>query len=165
MRTLVDNLIHQIIDIQEKKNWVGTNFNERLDLITEDEAFIRPIADLHSVAEIISHLTVWRKETALKIMTGKGSITDDCEENWLPNNKLREFGWDRIKTDYRSSLSKLIELLRTKEDGFLKEKYYDPDFKGYYEYDFVIYGMLHHDIYHLGQIGIIIKFLKRRDWI
>jgi len=25
---------------------------------------------------------------------------------------------------------------------------------------FVIYGMLHHDIYHLDQLGIIIKLLK-----
>jgi hypothetical protein len=116
---------------------------------------------MHSVAEIIFHLTVWRKDAVLKIRTGKGSITDDSEQNWLPNDKLREIGWDKIKSDYRSSLSELIELLRAREDGFLKEKYYDPDFKGYYEYEFVVHGMLHHDIYHLGQLGIVIKFLKR----
>ncbi|WP_257670331.1 hypothetical protein [Parapedobacter tibetensis] len=28
------------------------------------------------------------------------------------------------------------------------------------EYRFVIHGMFHHDIYHLGQLGIIIKLLK-----
>jgi hypothetical protein len=161
MRILIDNIISQLIDLQEQKNWVGTNFNERLILISEEEAFIRPQALMHSVAEIISHLTVWRKDAVLKIRTGKGSITDDSEQNWLPNDKLKEIGWDKIKSDYRSSLSELIELLRAREDGFLKEKYYDPDFKGYYEYEFVVHGMLHHDIYHLGQLGIVIKFLKR----
>jgi hypothetical protein len=53
-------------------------------------------------------------------------------------------------------------LLRTKVDDFLLEKYYDTDFKGYYPYKFVVHGMLHHDVYHLGQLGLIIKFLKRR---
>ncbi len=140
---------------------MGANFDKKLNSVSEDEAFIRPILNLHSVAEVISHLTVWRKETILKIKTGKGSITDDCDENWLTNDRLREIGWNKIKTEYSNSLSDLMELLQTKEDGFLKEKYYDTDFKGYYEYKFVIYGMLHHDIYHLGQLGIIIKFLTR----
>lgn len=161
MRILIDHIINELRDIQEQKNWMGTNFNEKLNLINEDEAFIRPIPHLHSVAEIISHLTVWRKDAILKITTAKGSMTDDCEENWLPNNKLKQTGWNKIISDHRQSLSELTELLQTKEDDFLYEKYYDTDFKSNYEYKFVIFGMLHHDIYHLGQLGIIIKFLKQ----
>lgn len=163
MKILVENIINQLKEVQEEKNWIGTNFNKKLNLINEDDAFIRPILDLHSAAEIISHLTVWRKEAILKIKTGKGSITDDCEENWLPNDKLREIGWNKIKTEYRNSLSELIELLQIKEDNFLIEKYYDTDFKDYFEYKFLIHGILHHDIYHLGQLGIIIKFLKNSN--
>jgi len=160
VRILIENIITQLREIQEGKNWVGTNFEKRLDVIHEHEAFIRPLPDLHSVAEIISHLTVWRKETILKIKTGKGSITEDSEQNWLPNDKLREIGWRKIRTEYGKSLSEVIELLKLKQDSFLEEKYYDTDFKDYYEYRFVIHGMLHHDIYHLGQLGIIIKFLN-----
>ena len=160
MNYLIENIIEQLTEIQEGKLWIGTNYNGRLNQVEDDSVFIRPIENLHSVAEIISHLTMWRKETILKINTGKGSKTDDCEENWLTNDKLKIIGWERIKADYRISLSGLIESLRGKEDKFLNEKYYDTDFKDYYEYKFVINGMLHHDLYHLGQIGIIIKFLK-----
>lgn len=162
MRTLIDSIISQLTDIQEEKNWIGANFNGRLNLVTEEQAFIRPLRDLHSVAEIVSHLTIWRKDTLVKIRTGKGNMTDDREENWLTNDKLRKIGWDMIIADYRDSLAELIALLRIKDDDFLQDKYYDPDFKGDYEYKFVIYGMLHHDIYHLGQLGIIIKFLKQK---
>lgn len=160
MRTLLDDVIDQLKSVQEGQNWMGANFDKKLNLISEDEAFIRPLPNLHSAAEIISHLTVWRKETILKIRTGTGSLTDNSEENWLANNRLREMGWNNIKTAYRESLSELIDLLQTKEDSFLQEKYYDTDFKDYYQYRFVIYGMLHHDIYHLGQLGIIIKLLR-----
>ena len=161
MRTIINHIICQLKDIQKGKNWIGTNFERKLNSIDEEVAFIRPIDNLHSIAEIIAHLTTWRKETMLKIKIGKGSITDDCEENWLPNEKLKKIGWDKIKAGYDKSLRDIIELLSTKNDDFLKEKYFDTDFKNYFEYQFVINGMLHHDIYHLGQLGIIIKFLKQ----
>jgi hypothetical protein len=160
LRVLIENIISQLKDIQEGKNWIGSSFEKKLKMVSEDEAFQRPLPDLHSVAEIISHLTAWRRDAILKIRTGKGTLTEGAEENWLSNEKLRTIGWKRILTDHNNSLSELIELLRIREDGFLKEKYYDTDFKGYFDYKFVIDGMLHHDLYHLGQLGIIIKFLK-----
>ena len=131
-----------------------------MNQVDGNTVFLRPIENLHSVAEIISHLTLWRKETILKIQTGKGSKTDDCEENWLANDKLEILGWYNIKSEYDKTLSELIDLLKSKDDEFLNEQYYDTDFKGNYEYRFVINGMLHHDIYHLGQLGIIIRYLN-----
>lgn len=161
MKILIEHIIQQLLENQAGKAWIGPTFKSRLQVINEDNAFIRPLPGLHSVAEIISHLTTWQKETILKIKTGKGSLTDDCEENWYSNEKLRDKGWERIWSEYQTSLSAIIALLRTKEDSFLKEQYYDTDFKGHYPYSFVINGMLHHNLYHLGQLGIIVKFLKQ----
>jgi len=162
MKILIEDLIDQFREIQEGKVWIGTNFDKKLDSINENNAFTRPHKNLHSIAEIMAHLTVWRKETILKINTGKGSITDASEKNWLTNDQLKATGWMEIKSEYRNSLNEMIELLQNKEDDFLKETYYDIDFKDYFEYRFVIYGMLHHDIYHLGQLGIISKYLNEK---
>ena len=98
----------------------------------------------------------------MKIKTGKGSKTDDCEENWLNNDKLKVIGWDRIKSSYNKTQSDLIELLKSKKGDFLTEEYYDTDFKGYFTYNWLLNGILQHDAYHLGQIGIIIKYLKMK---
>ena len=163
MKTLIKSIIQQYQDVQNGKLWIGSTFKSKLNQVDEACVFTRPIKGLHSIAEIISHLTLWRKETILKIRTGKGSKTDDCEENWLTNDKLENVGWKNIKSEYDNTLLELIELLTNKEDEFLDEHYYDTDFKGYYKYDFVIRGMLHHDIYHLGQLGIIIKYLKEKN--
>ena len=122
--------------------------------------FTRPIKGMHSIAEIISHLTLWRQETILKIRTGRGSKTDDCPENWLSNEQLLLKGWPSILSEYQNSLKTIIEMLSSKSDDFLEKEYYDTDFKGFYPYSFIIDGMLHHDLYHLGQLGIVIKYLK-----
>lgn len=162
MNILITNIIRQLREVQSGKIWIGTNFDKKLQSISEEEAFRRPVPGLHSVAEIISHLTTWRKETILKIRTGKGSISDSDESNWLSNEKLREKGWKKIHIEYQNSLDEITELLESKEDDFLQYEYYDTDFKGNYPYLFVIEGMLHHDIYHLGQLGIIIRFLDKK---
>ena len=161
MKVLIEYVINQLQENQDGKVWVGSTYNSKLKKIDEENAFIRPADDLHSVAEIISHLTTWQKETILKIKTGKGSLTDDSEENWYSNEELKKKTWITILSEYQTSLSEIIALLKTKEDPFLQEEYYDPDFKGNYAYSFIINGMLHHNLYHLGQIGIIIKYLKK----
>ncbi len=104
MKILIEDIVNQLKDVQEGNNWMGSSFDKKLNLIQEDLAFVRPIPGLHSVAEVISHLTVWRKEAILKLETGKGSITEDSEENWLPNDKLKHIGWGKIKSAYRKSL-------------------------------------------------------------
>lgn len=159
MQILIQHISKQLEDIQNGKNWIGSSFHSKLSSIDEEFIFTRPISNLHSIAEIISHLTLWRNEAILKIKTGKGSKTDDCEENWLSIDALKNKGWEIIKNEYDSSLTELLSLLQDKEDAFLNETYYDTDFKGIYTYNFLINGMLHHDIYHLGQLGIIIKHL------
>jgi len=161
MKYCLENIIKQLKEVQNGKLWIGSTFDSKLNQVDKNLVFVRPIENLHSIAEIISHLTLWRKETILKIQTGKGSKTDDCKENWLTNDELKIVGWDKIKSEYDRTLVELIDLLNSKEDGFLSELYYDTDFKGDFEYSFVINGMLHHDIYHLGQLGIIIKYFKK----
>lgn len=160
MNVLINNSIKQLKDIQNGKIWIGENFNKKLKNLTSETVFISPVGNLHSIAEIISHLTIWRQETILKIKTGKGNITDDLEDNWFGIEKLQKIGWNQIVTNYNDSLTELIQLLKTKNDTFLDEIYFDTDYKGEYPYSFVINGILHHDIYHLGQIGIILKLLN-----
>jgi len=161
MSLLIKDLISQLIHIQGGKNWIGVNFDQQINSLSEEQFFSK-IHGMHSVAEIISHLTTWRKETLIKIKTGKGTITDSHPSNWQSNEVLKRMGKNQLVMQYRKSLLPIIELLRTKNDTFLKETYFDTDFKDYYSYQFVIKGMLHHDVYHLGQIGLLKNLMYKK---
>ena len=136
MKTLINNFIRQFKEIQDGQVWLNVSYKKKLDLLNENNFFSRPIPDLHSVAELISHLTFWRQEAILKIKTRKGLLTDESEENWLTIDQLKKFGWKKIKTDYDNSLTEIINLLQQKDDSFLNETYYDNDYKNYYRYFF-----------------------------
>ena len=97
MKTLINNFIRQFKEIQDGQVWLNVSYKKKLDLLNENNFFSRPIPDLHSVAELISHLTFWRQEAILKIKTRKGLLTDESEENWLTIDQLKKFGWKKIR--------------------------------------------------------------------
>lgn len=160
MNDKINELMDQMKEIQNGKPWIGSSFSKKINLIEDLDFFRRPMKNMHSVAEIISHLTAWRIEVALKIDTGKGKLTDDDPSNWRNLNELKLLGRSKILLQYSESLSRVSELLEDKDDAFLNQTYYDPDFKGEFTYSWLLHGMLQHDVYHLGQIGYIVKFLK-----
>ena len=116
MNILIQHIIQQLEDIQNGNLWIGSNYERKLKHVADQDFFKRPTKDLHSVAEILSHLTLWRQETILKIKTGKGSKTDACEENWLDNEQLQLKGLETITSEYAQSLKEIIILLQQKDD-------------------------------------------------
>lgn len=160
MKERIDDLVSQMTEIQNGKPWIGSNFSKKIKSVSEKDFFRRPIPHMHSVAEIISHLTTWRAETLLKMRTGSGRLTDDDPSNWKHTDALKSRGQSKIMEDYDNSLSGILSFLEGKSDDFLQNTYFDGDFNGEYSYAWLLNGMLHHDIYHLGQIGYIVKFLQ-----
>lgn len=159
MSSEVTAIITQLIEIHDGRPWMGSSYARKFAELGPDKVFEVPADHMHSVAQLIAHLSFWRKEGILKIRSGSGSKTDDDPENWPTNEELREIGWETIKNEHDQSLTELLNLLSEKDDQFLDLTYYDNDFKDVYPYRFLIYGLLHHDIYHLGQLGMVVKQL------
>jgi hypothetical protein len=159
-RKVVDHIIMQLLDLQNGKLWMGDNFETKINAITEDEAFVKPLPTMHSVAELIAHLTAWNNDAILKINTGTGRLRESDAGNWPDNERLKELGLKDILRRYNDSVNQIVMLLKTKDDLFLKKRYVDQDFGQEFDVAFVIEGVLQHCIYHLGQIGIVIKLIK-----
>lgn len=154
---LIRNIILQLLDIQEGENWLDESFKKKIDHLPADQIFVRPIPELHSIGELISHLFVWRRASMDRLRGRETSLTMDSSENWRTNEELITIGWAKLKSDFYQSTHQLIEILEDKDDSFLKKTYRDG-----YSFHYLLEGLVHHDLYHLGQIGITIKFLNAR---
>lgn len=157
---LIKDLVKQLNDIQKNKLWMGDNFEKKLNNISAEEAFIRPLKKLNSVAQIIAHLTFWNRDLITKLNTSEGIFLESDKENWNSTEELQKQGWSTICENHQSSLHEVLKILNSKDDSFLKQVYYDQDFKQSFTYEFVLNGALHHHLYHLGQLGIVIKLIK-----
>ena len=64
---IMECLVRQLQDVQDGSNWLDENFKKKLTGISEYDAFIRPIPEVHSIAELVAHLLIWRSEGIKKL--------------------------------------------------------------------------------------------------
>lgn len=161
MGILLDNLIEQFREVRDGSLWMGDSFADKLEALDPGDAFLQPVPGMHSAAELLAHLAAWREDALLKIRTGKGRLRDRDAANWPEPESLAELGWDTVLQRFDSSLDQLLRELAGRDDAFLEATYYDQDYGAEFPYAYLLNGLFHHDLYHLGQLGLVLKFLKQ----
>ncbi len=154
--TKIKSYVRQLVQAYNGGNWLAESFIEKLNDLTEREAFASPLANVHSVAEIVAHCTYWRWVN-LHRMQGDNNFRDDTIDqlNWIPVDALRKTGWSAIKHDLEETQLRLLRMLEDKTDAFLSHEY-QPGLT----FDYLLEGTLQHDNYHLGQIGLVMKMVR-----
>jgi uncharacterized damage-inducible protein DinB len=156
-RVLINDIIRQLNEIQDGSLWFDQCFKGKFDNLSDEDAFTRPIPQIHSVAEHVSHMLEWRKECVLRFKGGKTELMNSPDD-WKDNIELRKFGWNNLKNALYNSREELIALFKNQEDAYLETQFLDTE----YNFHYLIEGIIQHDLYHLGQIGITIKLLNEK---
>ena len=157
---IISNLIAQIRGIYDGKLWMGDNMKQKLSSLSDGEAFAKPKDSLHSVAELVAHMTAWNQDARIQLETGKGVLQVNTSDDWPDNDSLQKKGWSEVVSDFEQSNDALTSFLATKEDSFLSEPSKDTDHNAVFTRLHVIEGIIHHQLYHLGQVGLVIKLIK-----
>lgn len=155
-QTLIKNIIRQLNELQNGSRWFDQSIKDKISILSETDAFKKPIPQVHSVAEHISHIIAWRNECLLRF---KGQRTQlmNSPDDWKDNSELSKYGWENLKDQFYESTENLVKELKDKDDSFLEIMFQDTD----YNFHYIIEGIIQHDIYHLGQIGVTIKLLQK----
>ena len=151
--------IRQLKELFDGGSWQGESFKEKLKRVDEVNAFLQPIPGVHSIAEIIWHCIYWRM-TLLKSGNGELGYRDSTFEklNFLSVEQLRSQGWEKLHAALLASQEQLISMLTIKSESFLEE-HYEKD----KTFSHLVEGIIQHDIYHLGQIGLVQKILALKS--
>lgn len=153
---LINDLIRQVREIQEGSLWFDQYFKDKINGLTEADAFTRPLPELHSVAEHISHILEWRKECLLRFSGGQTDLMNSPDD-WKDNTTLAANGWSALKEQFFASTETLVQALEGQDDAYLQTPFRDTG----YNFHYLVEGIIQHDLYHLGQIGITIKLLRK----
>jgi uncharacterized damage-inducible protein DinB len=155
MNNTIHDLTRQLAESIDGEPWIDETFSKKLTGLTEQQAFTRPTPSVHSVAEIVSHLLEWRVSVLSILKGGSRTITMDSPTNWKSNDILRQEGWGSLKEKFFRSQQDVIDFLNQQKDDYLQQ----ADSKENHSYLYYTEGLIHHDMYHLGQIGLVIKML------
>jgi len=151
----INYYIRQFEQVYKGGSWQGESFLEKLSGMDEEVAFRQPMPGVHSVAEVVWHCIYWRT-TLQKRIEGDATYRDRTYEqlNFLSWNELKLKGWATLKQELDDSQNVLLTLLDQKRDNFLSTLY-QPD----HAFEHLVEGIVQHDVYHLGQIGLIKKMI------
>lgn len=145
--------VNRFNEIYNGSPWYGETLEAKLNDVTDKNAFLQPVDVAHSVAEIVCHMTYWRKGL-LSHLEGDGTFTPAVEspDNWVSVDTLTKEGWKKIFDDFNQSQKKTTQLLAKQNDEFLAKEYSKGS-----TFEYLIQGIIDHDVYHLGQIGLVKK--------
>lgn len=129
--------------------WFGESLQTKLKNVSEENAFKQPIHNKHSIAEILSHMEYWHKRFALEVQGKKPPAFSEAE-NWPEVSDLKKRGWKKLLASSEETHKKLMGLLENSNGTKLSDELIAN-----------LNGMVDHDVYHLGQIGIVKSLVNK----
>lgn len=156
MRKQMDYIITTLRSVIEGKPWYGQPVIALLQEVDPTTVYEKPHANAHSLIELLYHMNTWAEFTLRR-------LEKDVEKDLSVFEKLdwraiepAEHTWEKGVAQFKVTHDLIIELLETKDDTLLAEK---VDYREY-NFRFLLYGLIQHDIYHAGQIAYARKLLS-----
>lgn len=148
----VKHLAEQHRRALEGEAWHGPALLEVLEGVTAKRATSRPISGAHSIWEIVLHIEAWDR-VVLGRLTG-APIELSNEEDWPDVRDVTPAAWKRAIGSMKSTHQKLNREIAKLSDARLGAGY-GPGKR--YKMFRLVHGVVHHELYHAGQIAILKK--------
>ena len=148
MESEIRNLVSLLKQTFEKGAWHGPSVLESLEGVHEAQALKR-LGNTHSIVELVAHMAAWKTYTAKKL-NGDDAYKVTDEMNFPALGSLQE-AMKRLQESHAALISAV--------ETFPAHKLSEP-FAGSttpYTYYSLLHGIIHHDLYHAGQIMLIKK--------
>jgi len=126
--------------------WHGPSVCETLQGIHARQA-LNKLPHSHSIIELVMHMATWRT-FVVKRLEGDNAfdVTDDTDF-------LAGTDWEAALRRLQESQENLLAVLR----NFPEEKLHEVVPSRTYTFYTMLHGIVHHDIYHTGQIALLKK--------
>jgi uncharacterized damage-inducible protein DinB len=156
--TEVSRILDQLQRAFDGDAWYGPSLSDALDGVDARQAMHRPVADGHTIAEIVRHLTSWTREIARRLRTGVALEPEDGD--WPEATVGSDDEWqallDALDAAQTEAVSAIEKLTDADLEGMVGDGR-DPALGSGISRYVMLHGLVQHDIYHAGQISLLRK--------
>jgi uncharacterized damage-inducible protein DinB len=132
--------------------WHGPSVLELLEGMDAATAAAKPIADVHSIWELLLHIAVWDKAGMVRLTGKKWQPTGTANFPVVPH-KATEAAWQKAIADTKRIHEKLVKTVAALPESRLRDRV--PGKR--YDFYHMLHGIAQHELYHAGQIAILKK--------
>jgi hypothetical protein len=147
----IHRIVEQLKQVHEGEAWHGPSVDEAIEGVDAKGASQRPIAGAHSIWEIVHHMRVTGEAVRAHLTGGPSSE----EPDWPACPEVGEIAW-------RAAVARLRvaqEELRHEVSRLPEARLHDAVPGKSHSYWYELLGLLHHDLYHAGQISLLKRAL------
>ena len=155
---LKDHLVLSLSSTMESKAWYGDPFYQVLNHI-EFSYVNRNIEGYghKTIAHIVQHIIAWQGFVIKKLESNNEyDIKIGSSVDWPNRNVTTIEEWQQLTEIIRDQNRRIITLIDSLNSMELTSKVRDKPYNKAY----MIAGVIHHNLYHLGQITVLYKILK-----
>ena len=148
----IERIIDQLKRTFDGRTWYGPSLMALLSEVKVEEATARSLPGRHTIWEITLHINAWR-EYVIKAL--KDEFLDGLpdEINWPHINDPSQEAWEQTLAEIKKIQDTLLEAFTKFDSDKLDDTVPGAPYKFYH----MLNGIIHHDIYHAGQIAILRK--------
>jgi uncharacterized damage-inducible protein DinB len=132
--------------------WHGPAVLELLADVDAATAAARPIADVHSIWELLLHIAVWDNAAMVRLDGKKWQPTGRHNFPAMPG-KPTEAAWRKAVAATKKTHDKLVKTVAALPESRLRD--HVPGKR--YDFYHMFHGIAQHELYHAGQIAILKK--------
>ena len=147
----VERIVAEYDRVMHGNAWHGDAIWQILDSVPAETAAQRPLAEAHSIWEIVLHMTFWEGVGA-KRLAGQRAGLDEAL-NFPAPPAATEINWQKTREAFRTSNQEFREALAKLEAARLDELSAAGKRSLYEE----AHGVIQHNVYHAGQIALLRK--------
>lgn len=143
------NLLEQTFD---GNPWFGDSIMAKLASIKAELANQIPPNGSKSVAMLVKHIINWRF-FAIEKLSGNDqfNIEMNSKEDWSAVLIHSEEDWETLLQELKHTQKELLSLIGSLSDQDLNRQVPGRE----YDFQYLVEGIIQHDVYHLGQIGVV----------
>jgi len=152
----IDRIVDLLRRAQEGGAWHGPALREVLEGVGPTAAAARPLASAHSIWEIVLHIAGWEDAVRRRLEGAEVQLSGD--EDWPPMGETSPERWRALL----EALARGNRRLRETIAGFPERRLDEVRTRDGGTWYQMLHGVVHHDLYHAGQIAFLKKALAAR---
>jgi hypothetical protein len=157
MNTECNRIATQLASTINGEAWYGDSLREILAGVTAPQAQAHPIANAHSIWELIVHLEAWVNfaQGAVQGTAIPPWLAMPKELDWPPVTGTNKQDWEETLQSFFASHLKIVETIKTFGDERLETTVPGRTYNFYR----IFQSTTQHAVYHSGQIALLKKML------
>lgn len=158
MKSTTERLVVTLNDVFSGTPWYGDSLMAKLNIINFQFVNEVPAYATNSIAKIVRHIINWKILAIEKLKDNSDfEIALNTEDDWPHIVVHNGEEWEKLLLKLNDSHEAIINLLsKIEDDEYLKKEVFGHA----YDFQFLIEGIIQHDIYHAGQIALVYKQVK-----